>query len=218
MDKNYREDVVNLFLIIANEECGIKPNDYMNGYQSVSEIRCILNSNNNIFTAVIEAIEEFPHVPDDPAVKAFYELNTQLKEYVSRTDKLVDLSQYTWYEFLMNLDTTNKNEQNSQVQNQCIHGLFFVRKVVTIVNDIAKSHIENAILKIGGWDKPAKVEDLVGLTQDEQHTLRQFLLVNANVYPLAVGSEVETEHIYYDLSSQHPITWAEIYAYITNFR
>lgn len=86
------------------------------------------------------------------------------------------------------------------------------------MNDIAKSHIENAILKIGGWDKPAKVEDLVGLTQNEQHTLQQFLLVNANIYPLAVGSDVETEHIYYDLSSQHPITWAEIYAYITNFR
>lgn len=86
------------------------------------------------------------------------------------------------------------------------------------MNDIAKSHIENAILKIGGWDKPAKVEDLVGLTQNEQHALRQFLLVNANVYPLAVGDEVETEHIYYDLSSQHAITWAGIYAFLTNFR
>lgn len=111
MTKNYREDVVNLFLISANEKCDIKPNDYMKGYQSVSEIRHILNSN-NFFTAVITAIEEFPQVPDDPAVKAVYELNTQLKEYVSRIDQLVDLSQYTWYEFLMNLDTKIKTKKD----------------------------------------------------------------------------------------------------------
>lgn len=126
MDKNYREDVVNLFLISANEKCDIKPNDYMKGYQSVYEIRHILNSN-NLFTALVSAIEEFPQVPDDPAVKAVYELNTQLKEYVSRIDQTVDLSQYacqlveiskyTWYEFLMNLDTVNKSEQDSQVQD-----------------------------------------------------------------------------------------------------
>lgn len=126
MDKNYREDVVNLFLIIADEECGIKPNDYMKGYQSVSEIRYILNRK-TIFTAVIESIEEFPHVPDDPAVKAIYEINTQLKEYVSRIDQTVDLSQYacqlvelskyTWYDFLMNVDTINKSEQDSQAQD-----------------------------------------------------------------------------------------------------
>lgn len=111
MTKNYREDVVNLFLISANEKCDIKPNDYMKGYQSVSEIRHILNSN-NLFTALITAIEEFPQVPDDPAVKAVYELNEQLEEYVREADASVELSQYTWKEFLMNLVKTSKHDKN----------------------------------------------------------------------------------------------------------
>lgn len=107
-----------LLLIVAEETFGIKPDDYMTGYQNVAgdkisaldELKYILNSN-NYFTV---AIREYPEGSDEPGIKEFHQLNNNLKEYVRNADKSTDLSKYTWNEFLQNIDTINKHKQNKK--------------------------------------------------------------------------------------------------------
>ena len=107
-----------LLLIVAEKTFGIKPDDYMTGYQNVNgakisgldELKYILNSN-NYFTA---CIREYPESSDEPGVKEFHQLNNNLNEYVRNADKSTDLSKYTWNEFLQNLDTISNNEQDKK--------------------------------------------------------------------------------------------------------
>lgn len=113
MDKELREHASTLFLLVAYEKFGVEPDDFMDGYESLAEIKYILNTDNQ-FTAVVKEAE----IWKEPDAEYFSELNEQLKEYVRKADKFEDLTQYTWQEFLMNLGTKIKIDKDIEQDNE----------------------------------------------------------------------------------------------------